>query len=62
MKVYVLEQCIRYEGAVLMGVYSTKETALAAETVYRHKTNYLPLDASYQITEVEIDEPAVGFF
>jgi hypothetical protein len=63
MKVYVLEACIHREGSVLMGVYSTQETALAAETIYRHKRKPPePFDVSYQITEVEIDQPAVSFF
>ena len=62
MKVYVLEKCVRHEGAVLMGVYSTEETALAAETTYLIKANWEPLDISYQITEVEIDQPAVTYF
>lgn len=63
MKVYVLEECIFREGNVLMGVYSTKETALAAETIYRHNIKPPePFDRSYQITEVEIDQPAVSYF
>jgi hypothetical protein len=63
MKVYVLEECIAYEGSVLMGVYSTKESALAAEAIYRHNIKPPgPFDRSYRIREVEIDQPAVYCF
>lgn len=65
LKVYVLEGIIPYEGTALMGAYTSEAAAAAAKEIFvmqcippNHRKGY----DEYQITEVELDQPAVSYF
>lgn len=63
MKVYVLEGLIPHEGNCVMGVYTSEEAAETAKEIYIITTkSRINIYDAYQITEVEIDQPAVSYF